>query len=186
MCRPMFRRTVAQEVALKTAVGIVLAVVLGCEPIDPNDPNGTGASSTSSSAGGGASSSGGLVPFDADALCNRLINECHQPALQQDCVSTFFPLRVTSACVNAIPGASCEDLVSTTSTISTLCFPACTKGTAPVCNSDGTITLCTDTGNTHRKDCRDNCTSIGYTAWTGSCGTTYAGETAAQPQCWCR
>lgn len=155
----------------------------GCVPVDPSATDG-GASSSSSSSGGSTSS--GLVSIDVDALCQRLVGECRQPVLQQDCVSTFFPLRVSSACRNAIPAASCSDLTSTTSSLSTLCFPSCAKGTAPVCNGDGTITTCADTGNTHRKDCRDACTALGFTAWTGSCGTTYAGEVAAQPQCWCR
>src|SRR6185295_921350 len=140
---------------------------------------------SSSSSGSGATGSG-LVALDADTLCTRLIKECGQTAEQQTCINTFFPLRVTAACKAAIPTAACADLTSNTSSLSTLCFPKCTTGTAPVCNGDGTLTLCTSTGNTHRNDCRDSCVADGYTAWSGSCGTTYATETAAQPQCWCR
>ena len=169
---------------LKLAVGTAFALLLGCV-VDPTGGEGTSSSSSSSSSSSGATT-GGLVRLDADALCNRLITECGQPFLQQDCIATFFPLRVTPACVSAIPTAPCADLKSTTSAISSLCFPACSKGTAPVCNGDGTITICNDSGSTQRKDCTDTCTSAGYTAWTGSCGKSYAGETAVQPQCWCR
>jgi hypothetical protein len=171
----------------KLAIGTALALLVGCV-VDPTGGAGddAGASSSSSSGDGGTAPASGLVAIDADTLCTRLIKECGQQALQQDCISTFFPLRVTAACKSAIPTASCADLTSTTSSISTMCFPSCSTSTAPVCNGDGTITLCNSAGSTQRKDCRDTCTAGGYTAWTGSCGTTYAGETSTQAQCWCR
>ncbi len=172
----------------KAAIGTALALLFGCvvDPTGGDADGGASSSSSSSSSSGAAAGSSGLVAIDADTLCNRLITECGQQAQQADCITTFFPLRVTSACKSAIPTASCDDLKSTSSSISTLCFPACTAGSAPVCNGDGTITTCTATGNTHRNDCRDTCTSLGFSAWTGSCGKSYNNETSAQPQCWCR
>jgi hypothetical protein len=183
--------TLLAYLAIGTALALGLggtSAMIGCV-VDPTggEAGDAGASSSSSSGDGGTpGAASGLVAIDADTLCTRLINECGQQAVQQDCINTFFPLRVTTACKSAIPTASCADLTSTTSSLSTTCFPPCSTSTAPVCNGDGTITLCNSAGSTQRKDCRDTCTAGGFTAWTGSCGKTYAGETAAQAQCWCR
>lgn len=165
---------------IKAGIGTALAILVACDPVD-----GTG-SDAGTTADGGTAATSGLVALNADGLCNRLINECGYQTQQVDCINTFHPLLVTAGCNSGIPGASCADLLSNTSAIATLCFPKCTTGTAPVCNGNGTLTSCTSTGNTHVNSCDVSCTADGYTAWTGSCGTSYAGETAPQAQCWCR
>jgi hypothetical protein len=164
----------------------VLGLLLGCIPESQVDDGSSSSSSSSSTSGTGATGTT-YVALNADALCNRLITDCQQTALQQDCIAQYHPLKVTAACNTAIGAASCADLTSTTSTVSNTCFPACTAGsTPPVCNGDGTVTICNDAGLLHRNDCELSCQTDGYTHWTGSCGTAYAGQTAAQPQCWCQ
>ncbi|MBX3227851.1 MAG: hypothetical protein KIT84_22845 [Labilithrix sp.] len=169
--------------AVKVAVGIVLAVLLGCEP-PPGTESGGGGGGTLGDAGG--STTGPLQPLDADGLCKKLVGQCGIGLSQELCLNEYFPLRVTSACAAAIPSATCADLASTSSSISQTCFPPCSAGTAPACNGDGTITLCTASNTRQVRDCRDACTAEGFTAWTGSCGTTFDGQVAVTPQCWCR
>lgn len=165
---------------VKLGIGVALAILIGCDPIDGSGTDG------GTEGGVPATTTGGLQPIGADAICDRLIKDCGQSILQANCIATYSPNRVSAACVNLIPTASCADLANSASTVSATCFPGCTLGTLPVCNTDGTITICTDAGTTQRNDCRESCTAIGFTAWTGSCGTEYSGEVAAKPQCWCR
>jgi len=171
---------------VKLAIGTALGLLLGCIPESQVDDGTSSSSSSSSSTSGTGATGTTYVALNADALCNRLITDCQQTVLQQTCIAQYHPLKVTAACNTAIGSATCADLTSTTSTVSNTCFPPCTAGTAAVCNNDGTVTLCNDTGLTHRNDCEISCQTDGYTHWTGSCGTTYAGQTAAQPQCWCQ
>lgn len=166
--------------AAKTAIGLVLAILAGCEITPVNSLDG-GATEASASA-----TASGLRPIGADKLCQKLVGECALGFTQSTCLNQYFPLRVSASCASAIPTATCADLATTTSAVSQSCFPPCAAGTAPVCNADETITLCTASNTVNILDCRDSCTASGYTAWTGSCGMTFDGQVAASPQCWCR
>src|SRR4051812_8234503 len=116
--------------SVKAGIGAALALLIACDPID-------GSSSDAGTTTDASKTTSGLVPLNADGLCNRLINECGYQTQQVDCINTFHPLLVSASCNSGVPGASCADLLSNTSAIATLCFPSCTTGTAPVCNGNG-------------------------------------------------
>ncbi len=164
----------------------LLAIVLllpACE-IPPGESASSSSSSTSSS-GATAPAGRNLVPIDTTVLCPKLVDECAQPLTAPGCKKQYGSLRVTATCAAAIKTANCTDLGSTSSAVSASCFPPCT-GTLATCNADGTITLCTDTGASQVADCTASCIAEGYSIWTGTCGTTYEGQTSAQAQCWCK
>lgn len=183
MVRAEMRRMDVER-TVKVVVGTVLALLIACEPItddsaDASDEAGTGATGSVSSA---------LVALPADALCKHLINDCQQTFDSESaCLANYLPLRVSSACASAVATASCTDLADPSSAISQSCFPTCDATSTPAtCHADGTITLCTTSATTHVNDCKQSCVSDGYTSWTGSCGTTFDGQTADQSQCWCQ
>lgn len=169
--------------AAKTAIGLVLAILVGCEITPVNGLDGGSGSATDAAANVQPTD---LRPIGADKLCQKLIGECALGFTNSTCLSQYLPLRVSATCASVIPMATCADLATTTSAVSQTCFPPCSAGTAPVCNADGTITLCTESNTVNIVDCRDTCTASGFNAWTGSCGTTFDGQIAARPQCWCR
>lgn len=147
----------------------------------PGTSSGGAPAGTTSS--GGASASG-RVALDAQALCKRLIEECGQALAMQECVRSFGVLRVTRACADAIAGASCAQLVDSSSPVLSTCFPPC-SGTLATCNADGTLTYCTVAGTTQTADCQAACVADGYSSWTGTCGTSHDGQVADRAQCWC-
>lgn len=171
----------------RTLAALLVALVgsVACEPL-PNSGEGTSSSSTSSSSTTSSGSSAtGRSAIDTSKLCNRLLGECQQSFTMAACVKLYGSLRVTASCLSAIDTASCADLLSTTSSVSTTCFPPCT-GALATCNADGTITFCTDSGSTQVADCASSCAAEGWSSWSGECGTTYQGQVVARAQCWCR
>jgi hypothetical protein len=159
-----------------------LAIVAACEPF-PTD--GASSSTGSSGATGSSGTASGLRALDAPKLCARMIDECGQALSSPDCIATFGSLRVTAACIDAIASASCADLAATSSPVLSTCFPPCT-GTLATCNADGTLTYCTLAGTSQVADCHAACLADGYTSWSGTCGTTFEGQTSERAQCWCK
>jgi len=172
--------------AAKNTMGLALALLLPCFACELTPINGLDAGAPATETDAAPTTPLTRQPIGADALCQKLIGECGLALTQSACLAQYFPLRVVAACANGVATATCADFKSTTTAFSLTCFPACTAGTAPVCNADGTITLCTDSSTVNVHDCRDSCTSLGYTAWTGACGTTFDGQVGGRPQCWCR
>jgi hypothetical protein len=152
-------------------------VTAGCDPIATDD-----ASTPADFAADGAAV---REQLDANTMCTRLINECGQAITLSDCIKSFASLRVTPTCKSGIAQATCDDLTNPGSAVETTCFPPC-NGTIAQCNGDGTITSCTPDGTTQVLDCHDYCIAQGFTAWTGTCDTSYQGQTSASPQCWCQ
>lgn len=168
--------------AVKFRLASLVCVALGfvaCEP-----PPESGGSSSGSSGSRATGSSSSLKPLNEDVLCARLVEECFQPLTKPDCRRSFGALRVTEACVNALTSATCAELSSTTSAVSTTCFPAC-SGALATCNADNTLTFCTPEGTTRVADCSESCVLDGYAKWTGVCGISHDGQTVARAQCWC-
>jgi hypothetical protein len=163
---------------------LAVVVVVGCEPM-PGTSDGSTSSSTSSSSSGGTPTSSGLRTIDTQKLCSRLTTECGQAFTVAQCSKTYGPLRVTAQCNATIDKATCAELLSTTSSVSTTCFPPC-SGTLATCNADGTLTFCTASGTTQTADCAASCVGDGFAAWTGTCGTTFEGQVSEKAQCWCK
>jgi hypothetical protein len=140
-----------------------------------------------SASDGDLASDGAVIreAIDYTTLCTRLINQCGQPIVQADCIKSYASLRVTPTCTNAIAQATCDDITNASSAVMQTCFPPC-NGTLAQCNGDGTITQCSQDGETQVLDCAGYCVAQGFTKWTGTCDTTYQGQTSALPQCWCQ
>lgn len=172
------------ERTAKVVIGTGLALLIACDPI--SDASSDGGAEASTGVTGSAASA--LVPIGADALCKHLINDCQQVFDSQSaCLANYLPLRVSSACASSVATAACTDLADPSSAISQTCFPTCDATTTPAtCHADGTITICTTAATLHVNDCKQSCVSDGYTSWTGSCGTTFDGQTADTSQCWCQ
>ena len=163
-------------------VSVVVAWGLAACELPPGTESGTSSSSSSGSGATGSVSS--LKPINEDVLCARLIQECFEPLTTPACRRSFGSLRVTDDCLAALEAAPCSDLSSPSSAVSRTCFPPC-SGALATCNSDGTLTFCSDDGLTRVADCNESCLNDGYTRWTGVCGTTKDGQTAPRAQCWC-
>ena len=148
---------------------------------------GTGGGGTGSGSGGGGGGGGGRrVAVDAVAFCERYSGECGQTELTRaECEQNFGLLRVTLECSQLLQVASCEELAEDGGAVDATCFPACTAPGAQTCNGDGTLTLCSDQARTLVVDCDATCANVAASTYTGTCGTSYAGETSEQDKCWC-
>lgn len=144
---------------------------------------------SSSSSGGGGSGSGDVSAFCQKAVSCGQKDSTGQPITQSACEAQFQGWIPPSTCVGAVQSASCADLNSPTppQALKDACFPTCTTIGAATCSGDQTrITDCQSLGN-FTFDCSAVCTRAGKT-YTGSCGTTYGGQTSStgQPVCWCK
>jgi len=139
--------------------------------------------STAGTGGGGSSG----VAVDADALCNKYVTDCHQATITlDDCKKTYVAVRVSQSCADAIKNATCTDLTSATSSTLDTCFPTCTTSGSQTCNGDGTVTTCSSSTHTYVFDCASLCSSVLNGTYTGTCGTTFEGQTSEKPKCWCK
>ena len=165
------------------ALAFVAAAVVACQL----DPGGTYDDGTGTGGTGGTSSSGSStdrVQLDVERLCGRLVNEWGQGTTLADCRRQYVAVLVTSTCASALTSAACADLISSTSSVNTTCFPAC-SGALASCNGDGTITICTESGTTTILSCAEECQAEGTGTYKGTCGQTLKDQTADRPQCWC-
>jgi hypothetical protein len=163
------------------------SAVVACD-VFPDDAS-SSSSSSSSSSGAAATTTGdgstARVSIDANTLCTRLLNQCGQSIVLADCIKSYASLRVDPSCMTGIGSATCADITDSSSAVMQTCFPPC-NGTLASCNDDATISTCNQEGQTQVYDCREYCIAQGFTAYTGTCGLTYQGQTAAAPQCWCQ
>jgi hypothetical protein len=163
---------------------VALACLGGCEPYPGT--SGASASSSSSSSSGDAAAVTAREPIAAAALCRRLVGECNDTTVTVDsCVRSFGAVLVTRACAEGLAAATCRDLTTTGSPVLERCFPRC-SGALAACNGDGTITTCTAGGTTNVLDCQAACEIDGSRSYSGTCGTSYQGQSSDRPQCWCR
>jgi hypothetical protein len=131
-------------------------------------------------------SSSDRVAIDTTSACNKMINECKQAITQADCELSFEFLRVTPECANLFNTASCQDLTANGSSFEDTCFPKCTTPGSQTCNGDGTITICSDQSRTLIGDCAATCQKVLNKSYSGTCGTSYAGQTSDKDKCWCQ
>jgi hypothetical protein len=135
-----------------------------------------------------------LVALDAQAFCNKDVTTCGDTSTGtvDECQANAALLRVTQSCAALINGATCDDLLNPTSSFANTCFPPC-KTPGNTCDVDGkTITDCegdssdggTSTSRSIIIDCAAGCQSQSLT-YTGTCGTSFDGQTSDTPQCWC-
>lgn len=136
----------------------------------------------SSATTGPAATSGAGSKFAAQ-VCAKL-SSCSITVT--NCEGAFAALVLSSSCQGSMLNATCADLNASPIPASLAsCFPSCT-GTTGTCNPDQTITVCTGT-NQYEYSCSGLC-AASSTAYTGTCATTFNGQTSSngQPKCWCK
>jgi hypothetical protein len=137
------------------------------------------------------------VSIDAQAFCTKDITTCGDTTSGtiDQCVANVSLVRVSTTCASLIDNATCDDLLTETSTFEMTCFPQC-AALGDTCNVDGkTITVCeaeTPDGGVGESgsrslvlDCAAACTQQNLT-YSGTCGTSFDGQTSDNPQCWCQ
>lgn len=134
--------------------------------------------SSESSGGGGAASK-------VDAVCDA-VAACEGADGRAQCESLFSLVDVSSACDTAIKHASCADHAQNRPSYTDTCFPPC-DATKSECAGQGSLTKCDELLGELRLttlDCNAVCKKQGL-AYSGECGTSFMGETSAEPVCWC-
>lgn len=134
------------------------------------------------SAGGGCSSGGGGGSSGSFAtqFCAK-VSSCGQSLPL--CQGAFSALVLSSSCQQMLDGLTCTDLSAPTPPAwFSSCFPSCSTMSS-ACNGDGTITECDGTFQ-YVYECTGICTAESLT-YTGTCGTSYAGNTSTTAKCWC-
>ncbi|MGH7280866.1 MAG: hypothetical protein ACRELY_05030 [Polyangiaceae bacterium] len=146
-----------------------------------------------------SSSSTPLVAIDTATLCDKLVNQCNDTKLgsTDQCTTTFNVFRVSSQCAADLKTASCDDLESSTSKVQSECFPSCSAPHTYTCNlGSGTVTECDPDPNATGVDGGEgpaiqatlDCASVCETEsakYSGTCGTSYQGQTSDHAVCWC-
>ena len=137
-----------------------------------------------------SSSSPSYTYLDAQSFCSKYVNTCMGGGTVDTCLQTASALRVTQGCADAMKSASCNDLKSTTAPVNDTCFPKCDKPNTATCESDNqALDSCDSDGRTQVFDCKKSCSATSSTSgapfYSGTCGTSYQGQTSQQPKCWC-
>jgi hypothetical protein len=100
------------------------------------------------------------------------------------CQADFSAVVVSPSCQDMLANVSCADLSAATPPAWwTSCFAPCSASSQPTCNGDGTVTTCSE-GSTLVLECTGVCSALSLT-YTGTCGTSYNGQTSATAKCWC-
>lgn len=164
-------------------VGILLGGVACSASATGTGGAGDGGAGSSGSSGS-SGSTGNRAHVDPTPLCDKVVNQCKDTSTTiADCESVFGISRFTPECAADLQSATCADLTASNSALYNTCFPPCT-GLARSCNSDGTITSCSE-GRTHVFDCAGVCAQAGST-YTGQCSTNCGTASPdGQPQCCC-
>jgi hypothetical protein len=133
----------------------------------------------------GAAAATNSHALDGTAVCNQLVVQCGETGLTlTDCEASFVAVLVSQPCLDGLKTASCTDLTNGASPIEQTCFPSCDAPGTNQCNTNDTVTECSSAGVTRVLDCKSLCTSR-MKSYTGTCATSFQGQTAALPQCWC-
>jgi hypothetical protein len=174
----------SRRVSPRAVIVVVATLLVACDPLPGAD--GDGGTDGGVAEGSTSASSSGLQPIDGQKLCGRLVSECGQPTTVTECTASYAGVRVTPTCIAQINGATCADLTAPSSNVLSLCFPSCSAAAIPTCNADGTLSVCSAVSRVRVTDCQASCVADGYSGWTGTCGTSYNGQTSEQPKCWCK
>lgn len=130
----------------------------------------------------GSSPNDATHAIDAAAFCNKYVTECQVEAGSvTECITTFTAARFTKECSDAF--AATTDCDGFKSNVLDLCLPEC-EAAGQRCNSDHTATVCTAGLRQVTLACDAICSGSGA-KYTGTCGTSYMGETSDTVKCWC-
>jgi hypothetical protein len=139
-----------------------------------------------------SSSTASYTTLDAQTFCNQYVNTCKGGGGEtvDQCLQTARALRVSQACADAMKNATCSDLTNDNAPLNDTCFPKCDKPNTATCEGDGqALDSCNSSGRAQVFDCKQSCaataTTSGQPFFSGTCGTSYQGQTSSQPQCWC-
>ena len=92
-------------------------------------------------------------------------------------------------CASAVQQAACSDFnqywPNLSASIKGICAPSCLTEKPAVCNTDQTqITKCDPSDGLRTFDCASYCSAI-KKSYSGTCGTSYGGQTSTVDKCWC-
>ena len=128
--------------------------------------------------------------LDANALCDKLINECKQTITPASCDLVLSVMRVTPECATKINAASCDVLAVSFNGNDDECFPPCTTPGTQSCNGDGTLTTCSNSSRTLVLDCAATCQKATNPpkTFSGTCGTSFGAQQSddGKEKCWCQ
>lgn len=127
-----------------------------------------------------------MSDLSTDEACDA-VEACEGATGRADCEALFDVIVASSACLDAVQTASCEDHAQENAPYIDVCAPPC-DGSAPVCHDDGTLTGCLPLNGQSRLTtvrCEAACETQGL-IYSGACGRAYEGQTTSQDQCWCR
>ena len=91
------------------------------------------------------------------------------------------------ACLQAVGSADCDQHDSDNPSYASTCFPSCNVADPPMCNDDGSITLCSE-GEELTVYCEAICQAQEVpSAYTGTCAAEFMGmpSTTGNDVCWC-
>jgi hypothetical protein len=128
--------------------------------------------------------------LDAQAFCTMNVTTCNNGGTLDSCLETARALRVSQACADAMKTATCKDLSDSTAPLNDTCFPKCDTPNTATCESDNNaLDKCDSDGRFQVFDCAKSCSATGGRTglpfFTGTCGTSYQGQTSADAVCWC-
>jgi hypothetical protein len=160
---------------------VALFGIVACSSSNPPGEN-----DGSGKASGPPVKTAAYVAFDASQLCDLLVNKCAEPGAtltMADCLKDVPLVVVPPDCKAAFDKASAEATCTTGNDVINTCFPSCDAATVkPAC--DGTnIQLCSN-NLTYTYPCDKVCAAVNGT-FTGTCGSTFAGQTSPTDKCFC-